>query len=257
MPYRGNGRRKQGLGKDKAVCQAQCGLSKQGNDGICNAATKTGLDEASREPESNSNQPPAHEASGSSNPPRRTCIASGVRNTYGISLEKALNAAPKGSTLVSMVAPRPSMATAPKGSGCVMMPTIVDRNIASKCHACAVTPAKSIWSILVKRTEAQAGRVQETKWLCSNYKGARILNFTNSQQPLLCKIKLCDLCGLESGIPTSWRRHKPGYHSHRHSNTQVLHIRAPFKLLLQRRWCRRGADDCAGAGYCLRVLLSA
>lgn len=39
-----------------------------------------------------------------------------------------------------MLVPRPSMATAPRGSGFVMMPTIVPINTASRCHACIVTP---------------------------------------------------------------------------------------------------------------------
>ena len=54
---------------------------------------------------------------------------------YGISLVKALNAAAKVSVLVSMEAPRPSIATAPRGSGVVMMPTIVPTKIASRCQA--------------------------------------------------------------------------------------------------------------------------
>lgn len=40
-----------------------------------------------------------------------------------------------------MVAPSPNTATAPSGSGWVMMPTMVARNMASKCQAWAVTPA--------------------------------------------------------------------------------------------------------------------
>ena len=61
--------------------------------------------------------------------------------THGISLAKALNAAAKVKVLVSMVAPRPIMATAPSGSGLVMIPTIVPRKIAKRCHAIKVTPA--------------------------------------------------------------------------------------------------------------------
>ena len=60
---------------------------------------------------------------------------------YGISLEKALNAAANVKVLVSMVAPSPIIATAPKGNGFVMIPTIVPRKIASRCHAGRVTPA--------------------------------------------------------------------------------------------------------------------
>lgn len=54
---------------------------------------------------------------------------------HGISFVKALKAALKVRVLVSMVAPRPSMATAPRGNGVVMMPTIVDTNMARRCHA--------------------------------------------------------------------------------------------------------------------------
>jgi len=60
--------------------------------------------------------------------------------SYGISLEKALKAAAKVKVLVSIVAPRPNIATAPKGKGLVMIPTIVPRKMASKCHAGSVTP---------------------------------------------------------------------------------------------------------------------
>lgn len=60
--------------------------------------------------------------------------------TYGISLEKALNAAANVKVLVSMVAPSPIIATAPKGRGFVMIPTMVPRNMARRCHAGMVTP---------------------------------------------------------------------------------------------------------------------
>ena len=55
--------------------------------------------------------------------------------THGISLAKALKAAPNVRVFVSMVAPNPSIATAPKGRGCVIMPTMVERKIASNRHA--------------------------------------------------------------------------------------------------------------------------
>ena len=61
-------------------------------------------------------------------------------NSYGISLEKALKAAAKVRVLVSIVAPSPIIATAPKGNGLVMIPTIVPRKMASRCHAGNVTP---------------------------------------------------------------------------------------------------------------------
>ena len=60
---------------------------------------------------------------------------------HGISLENAEKAAEKVSVFVSIVAPKPSMATAPRGRGWVMMPTMVPRKMASRCHACAFTPA--------------------------------------------------------------------------------------------------------------------
>lgn len=59
---------------------------------------------------------------------------------YGISLAKALKAALKVRVFVSIVVPRPSIATAPSGSGVVMMPTMVARKMARRCHAWAVTP---------------------------------------------------------------------------------------------------------------------
>lgn len=62
-----------------------------------------------------------------------------MEGAHGISLAKAENAAAKVSVLVSIVAPRPSMATAPSGSGLVMMPTMVPRKIASRCQACVFT----------------------------------------------------------------------------------------------------------------------
>jgi hypothetical protein len=49
-------------------------------------------------------------------------------------------AATKVSVRVSTAAPRPSSATAPSGSGCVMMPTMVERKMASSCHALRGTP---------------------------------------------------------------------------------------------------------------------
>ena len=61
--------------------------------------------------------------------------------SQGISEANAENAAAKVSVLVTMAAPRPSIATAPSGSGLVMMPTIVPRKIASRCQACGRTPA--------------------------------------------------------------------------------------------------------------------
>jgi len=69
-------------------------------------------------------------------------IEAGGGGSHGISLEKALKAAPKVRTLVSIVIPRPSMATAPRGSGCVMIPTMVARKMASRCHAWDVTPVR-------------------------------------------------------------------------------------------------------------------
>ncbi len=70
----------------------------------------------------------------------RCQIALSHIDSYGISLEKALKAAAKVRVLVSIVAPSPIIATAPKGSGLVMIPTIVPRKMASRCHAGSVTP---------------------------------------------------------------------------------------------------------------------
>ena len=60
--------------------------------------------------------------------------------SQGISEAKAEKAAAKVRVLVAMAAPSPSMATAPRGSGLVMMPTIVPRKMASRRQACGATP---------------------------------------------------------------------------------------------------------------------
>lgn len=65
----------------------------------------------------------------------------GTIPTYGISLENALKACAKVRVLVSMVAASPIIATAPSGSGLVIIPTIVPRKIASRCQAAAETPS--------------------------------------------------------------------------------------------------------------------
>lgn len=57
------------------------------------------------------------------------------------SLANAENAAAKDRVLVIMEAPRPSMATAPSGSGVVMMPAMVARKMDSRCQALVATPA--------------------------------------------------------------------------------------------------------------------
>lgn len=63
--------------------------------------------------------------------------------SHGIGSPKAEKAAAKVRVFVSTEAPRPRSATAPSGSGCVMMPTMVARKIASSCHAFLETPAGS------------------------------------------------------------------------------------------------------------------
>lgn len=68
------------------------------------------------------------------------CVEDSTVPTYGISLENALKACAKVRVLVNMVAASPIMATAPRGSGLVMIPTIVPRKIARRCHAFNVTP---------------------------------------------------------------------------------------------------------------------
>ena len=42
--------------------------------------------------------------------------------------------------MVIMDAPRPSIATAPRGKGWVMMPAMVPRKMERRCHAWRVTP---------------------------------------------------------------------------------------------------------------------
>jgi hypothetical protein len=54
------------------------------------------------------------------------------KGTHGISLAKALKASAKVSVLVSMDTPRPSTATAPRGRGVVMIPTMVPAKMASR-----------------------------------------------------------------------------------------------------------------------------
>lgn len=61
--------------------------------------------------------------------------------SHGIGSPKAEKAAVNVRVLVRTEAPSPNRATAPRGSGCVMIPTIVARKIASSCHALRVTPS--------------------------------------------------------------------------------------------------------------------
>mmetsp|Transcript_17274 Transcript_17274/g.23871 ORF Transcript_17274/g.23871 Transcript_17274/m.23871 type:complete len:196 (-) Transcript_17274:78-665(-) len=59
----------------------------------------------------------------------------------GISLAKALKAAANVSTFVAIATPRPIMATAPRGSGVVIIPTIVARKIERSFQAATGIPA--------------------------------------------------------------------------------------------------------------------
>lgn len=61
--------------------------------------------------------------------------------SHGIGSPKAEKAAEKVRVLVTTEAPRPMSATAPSGSGWVMIPTMVARKIASSCQAFLETPA--------------------------------------------------------------------------------------------------------------------
>mgnify|MGYP006889224077 FL=1 len=61
--------------------------------------------------------------------------------SHGIGSPKAENAAAKVRVLVSTHAPSPINATAPRGNGCVMIPTIVARKIERSCHAFFDTPS--------------------------------------------------------------------------------------------------------------------
>lgn len=60
--------------------------------------------------------------------------------SHGMGSPKAENAAAKVSVFVRTEAPRPIKATAPKGNGCVMIPTIVAKKMESNCHAILETP---------------------------------------------------------------------------------------------------------------------
>jgi len=71
--------------------------------------------------------------------PRAKKKASAINQ--GIGSPNAENAAEKVRVFVRTEAPKPIKATAPSGKGCVMIPTIVARKIASSCHAGFVTPA--------------------------------------------------------------------------------------------------------------------
>ena len=70
--------------------------------------------------------------------PRAKKNASAINQ--GIGSPNAEKAAEKGRVFVSTEAPKPIKATAPSGKGCVMIPTIVARKIASSCQAGFVTP---------------------------------------------------------------------------------------------------------------------
>lgn len=71
--------------------------------------------------------------------PRAKKKASAI--SQGMGSPKAENAAEKVRVLVRTDAPRPINATAPRGRGWVMMPTMVARKIARSCHALRATPA--------------------------------------------------------------------------------------------------------------------
>lgn len=70
--------------------------------------------------------------------PRAKKKASAIN--HGIGSPKAENAAEKVSVFVSTDAPRPIRATAPRGRGWVIIPTIVAKKIASSCQAFLDTP---------------------------------------------------------------------------------------------------------------------
>jgi len=61
--------------------------------------------------------------------------------SQGIGSPKPENAAANGRVLVRTETPKPNIATAPRGNGWVIMPTIVPKKIASNCHALRFTPA--------------------------------------------------------------------------------------------------------------------
>lgn len=60
--------------------------------------------------------------------------------SQGMGSPKAEKAAENVNVLVKTEAPRPSRATAPRGSGWAMIPTMVARKMASNCHAFLETP---------------------------------------------------------------------------------------------------------------------
>lgn len=61
--------------------------------------------------------------------------------SHGIGSPNPENAPAKVRVLVRTETPRPNIATAPSGSGCVIMPTMVPKKIASSCHALLETPS--------------------------------------------------------------------------------------------------------------------
>ena len=91
--YGWDGRGQQGLSKDQAVGEPQRGLAKGRHDGVCDAVAQARLDEASREPVGDSDEPSARRS------PLSGCRDTGVLEVsrldcgaHGISLAKALNA---------------------------------------------------------------------------------------------------------------------------------------------------------------------
>lgn len=60
--------------------------------------------------------------------------------SQGIGSPKAEKAAANVRVLVRTQAPRPMRATAPRGRGCVIIPTMVDRKMERSCQAILVTP---------------------------------------------------------------------------------------------------------------------
>jgi hypothetical protein len=71
--------------------------------------------------------------------PRAKKKASAI--SQGMGSPNAENAAEKERVLVRTEAPRPNRATAPRGRGWVIMPTMVARKMARSCHALRATPA--------------------------------------------------------------------------------------------------------------------
>lgn len=93
--------------------------------------------------------------------------------SQGIGSPKAEKAAAKVRVLVRTQAPRPMRATAPRGRGWVMIPTMVDRKMERSCQAILVTPVGGGMNhrIIPVAMEAIRGCMEAPCHGCSGFDG--------------------------------------------------------------------------------------